>query len=112
MPPCEPFAEFYLRLVFASADYVSGIWCPAKVSFSYSFKSSAPSGAVRALSGKSLPVTAPSLVAGHLGSLGAVCDSFEGQNCDNYSESWLARVWDNGLLHPIDGAVVTLCDIH
>lgn len=36
---------------------------------------------------------------------------FEGQTWDNYLESWLARVRDDGRFHSIDGAVVTLDDI-
>lgn len=45
------------------------------------------------------------------GTLVAMCDSFEGQNCDNYLESWLARVRDIGRFHTVDGAIVTLEDI-
>lgn len=36
---------------------------------------------------------------------------FEGQTWDNYLESWLVRVRDDGRFHSIDGAVVTLDDI-
>lgn len=36
---------------------------------------------------------------------------FEGQTWDNYLESWLARVRDDGRFHSVEGAIVTLDDI-